>query len=304
MQKAISEVKVTGKSMFCLGLVVLLGLGAASPALAAPGGLWLGQWEDMGGEEGASKGGAQGELRYGADLRFETRGRELKCTHAHDDEHHGFLPTQHSQVNQDSEIYASTETLTLAGWVEWTAMDKLTVTGELRIGSSWSTVQYDQGPGNLMSFSTSNVEFNLDTNAGFPYFGLRIAAHYEITDELKAGAGWEFCYATAHFGPTFFGWSLVNGFYSFTEQALFAEVSYETEIATPYAGVALDFHNGWSVMKQRGGGTRKWLLDTRETGPVSIFFGAHREFEGGPFVRIGFSLVGTWAARFTLGYAL
>jgi len=292
-------------------LVLALWAALAAPCFAEPepvslAGILAGQWET---DESASNVTPKKQLEFGALLLLRTTGRGVQCSHARGPGGPAFFPAtpyQHSQVNQDAETYVTHTSVALAPYAVFQPMEKLTVRGRLLVGTAWATVQYEVGAGSNWGLATyPDTSSHLDTAPGFPYFGLEVEAAFEVMDKLSILGSWRWAYGTGGFDSSWFGWAISEGFYSFTEQALFVGAQYELDPVVPYLGLALNFHNGWTRLDDTlNGSDRTWLLDYRETDHFSIVVGAFKEFESGHFVAVQFSFVAEFAASISVGYTL
>jgi hypothetical protein len=267
-----------------------------------------GQWEDVGDDE-SKKGDAKDELTFGAVFFFDVSGRSVKCTHCRGPGGPAAVlvtPYQHSQVNQDASSYLSHYVLALAGRAKWSPMADLEVTGEFRVGTVQTTLNYEVGPGSPWNWAGDHdMSTHLDTRMGFPWFGWEVEGRYRITDDLWAFGGWNFAYGTGSFGATVFGWAIGRGYYSFTEHDLYVGARYDLDVAVPFFGFSTTFHNGWAYFESTATGSdSEWWLDYRETGWLTVFLGAYKEFDGGHYVRMTFSFFGEFSANFTVGYLL
>ncbi len=304
-----------------LAFAAICGSAAAEPPAGSgtPGGDsqiagLLGQW-DAPADEGSGKKPSleMKSFSFGALFSLDASGRGVKCTHARGPGGPVAAPGcpyQHSQVNQDAESYVTWESVALVGRAAWKGMDKLTVTAEIKIGVSWSTLEYEVGGGsNWWPNNWPDTTFTMDSNVGFPHFGWRFEAVFKLFDAFAAGGGWGFSYGTGNVDPTVFGWTAsAKGFYSFTEQIFYIKAQYELDQATPFLGFALTFHNGWAELKDKAQGAStygwKWLLDYRETSQFSVVLGAEKKFDAGHYVRLELFLVGGWSARLVLGFMI
>lgn len=275
----------------------------AAPAQWGPSGDFEGEKD----EEGDS-GGKKGELSLSGGFRMTMMGRHMHLTHfsSRPRQWPGGL-FQHSQWDEDSEWYVTTQIGALRIEGEYPLMDKLTLRGTVLLGGTGSSIEYTVGTGNSYFSPLVETSAGFDTLTGwYPldmFYGLEVSGTYELMKNFAAGARWSMGIGSAPtetlgFMGTFEGW------YTFFSNDFDVFAEYTTDYGTPWAGIGLSLYEAWANMED------KWPLGTpvdykfhwRETQWFQIVLGYKVELKSGHFMGVRMALVGQSSFSMEAGY--